>query len=109
LGGNAYRHRSATEKLGFSVPASRHELKKQSTGLFFFTVRAIGVQFSSIYKTKRHQLVSFCFMVEMRRIELLSENSSVGTSTGLVYGLAFFPAGHRKRSPLGHSLLYLTC
>ena len=46
---------------------------KQFTGLFCFTVRAFGVRFSSI-KNPAHIRVQE-FLVEMRRIELLSENT----------------------------------
>ncbi len=76
------------------------------------TVLLYGVSLrSSILCIKKQHIPLVCtvLLVEMRRIELLSENLSFDTSTGLVYGFVFFPSGHRKRSPLGHSFLYLTC
>jgi len=63
---------------------SHLSLIKQSTGLFYFTVRAFRSSILTlIAKQKSHTLYDFFVLVEMRRIELLSENIFTPASTSV--------------------------
>jgi len=99
--------RRPQEKLAVPAVAPLTHKTVHRTVLLYRSCFRSSILFYS--QTKKATTVAFLFVVEMRRIELLSGNLSFGMSTGLVYGLNFFPSGHRKRSPLGHSFLYLIC
>ena len=70
-----------------SQKTARRSLKNSPPDCFSLRSRPLRVQLPSYFctKNKRSRKVTSCFLVEMRGVEPLSENSLLRLSTGVVY------------------------